>query len=125
MLSHRRAGYDAGQGTEKDQLTAVQVGRLSCSASLWSHLGGPFQVDHDLVERVAGLHRAQCLWHFVKGIGLEHLGIDFASGHQTGDGGNTRRTGTQEAASQLRDDFGIKWLSIYMTAWCRVVNGEG
>ncbi len=40
-----------------------------------SDLAGLLQVDHDLAERVTGLHRSQCLRRFVEGIGLEHLGV--------------------------------------------------
>ena len=52
-----------------------------------SHLGGLLQVDHDLAERVTGLDCSQCLWRFVEGVGLKHLGIDFARGDQVGDSG--------------------------------------
>ncbi len=60
---------------------------------LWLRLGGLIQIDHDLAKRVTGLHCSQSLWRFVKGVGLEHLGIDLARGDQVGDGGNAPRAG--------------------------------
>jgi hypothetical protein len=73
---------------------------------LWSHLGGLPQVNHDLAERVTGLHRSQCLWRLIEGVGLEHLGIDFACGDQGGEGGCSRRLTGDENTCRMTTQRG-------------------